>query len=110
MARAPSNPLVERLLHAREVLGLPEEASLADVKQAYRSLSLSLHPDRRPPEEREEAEAAMQRVNEAYAVLECFLEHYPVPLHREALEARVFDPEQWWRDRFAGPVRGNDSD
>jgi hypothetical protein len=49
-------------------------------------------------------------VNEAYAVLECFLEHYPVPLHREALEARVFDPEQWWRDRFAGPVRGNDSD
>ena len=54
-----------------EVLGLkradkPDEAAL---KKAYRKLALKMHPDRNPPEKKEEAEKAFQKMSEAYHVL-----------------------------------------
>lgn len=55
-----------------EVLGLPLEAPLADVKKAYRALSKQCHPDKAgnvPDLERKERERRMIAVNAAYAVL-----------------------------------------
>ena len=55
-----------------EVLGVEAGASPAAVKAAHRRLTLLLHPDRyteAPALVRAEANAAMQAVNAAYAVL-----------------------------------------
>lgn len=52
-----------------EVLGVKKDASLEDIKKAYRSLALSHHPDRVPAEKKKEAEEKFKEISEAYAVL-----------------------------------------
>jgi DnaJ-class molecular chaperone len=49
-----------------DVLGLSKEAKEAEIKKAYRTLSLKYHPDRNPDEE---ATRKFQEINEAYETL-----------------------------------------
>ena len=52
------------------VLGVPQSASQAKVKQAYRQLALKHHPDKAPKAElRDAAEGLFKHVAQAYAVL-----------------------------------------
>ncbi|MEX1033493.1 MAG: J domain-containing protein [Cellvibrionaceae bacterium] len=57
---------------AYAVLGLEKEASLAEIKKAYRRLAQNYHPDRYvsvEAEAREAAEHNFLRVQQAYEVL-----------------------------------------
>ena len=49
-----------------DILGISTDATDADVKKAYRTLSLKYHPDRNPSEE---AKEKIQKINEAYETL-----------------------------------------
>lgn len=49
-----------------EVLGVPKNASVDQIKKAYRDLALKYHPDRNKDKS---AEAKFKEINEAYAVL-----------------------------------------
>lgn len=49
------------------ILGVPETASKDEIKKAYRTLSLKLHPDRNP--NNPEAVSKFQKINEAYETL-----------------------------------------
>ena len=49
------------------ILGVPETASKDEIKKAYRTLSLKLHPDRNP--NNLEAVSKFQKINEAYETL-----------------------------------------
>lgn len=51
------------------LLGVPFEATSAQIDQAYRRAMKRAHPDRRHPEQRAEAEELARRLNAAYAVL-----------------------------------------
>ncbi|HEX6104397.1 MAG TPA: molecular chaperone DnaJ [Gemmatimonadales bacterium] len=48
------------------LLGVPREASEAEIKKAYRKLAMEYHPDRNPAPE---AEARFKEITEAYEVL-----------------------------------------
>jgi molecular chaperone DnaJ len=50
-----------------EVLGVGSDATLPDIKRAYRRLAVQLHPDRNP--DNPEAEERFKEASEAYAVL-----------------------------------------
>lgn len=50
-----------------KILGVPRDASLEEIKKAYRRLALKYHPDRNPGDK--EAEEKFKEINEAYAVL-----------------------------------------
>ncbi|OAL36081.1 hypothetical protein AYO20_04743 [Fonsecaea nubica] len=52
-----------------EILGVPKDASQADIRKAYRKAALASHPDKVPPEEREEAEARFKAASQAYEIL-----------------------------------------
>lgn len=47
-----------------EILGVAENATQADIKQAYRKLSMEYHPDRNP-----DGEHKFKEINEAYQIL-----------------------------------------
>ncbi len=49
-----------------EILGVPRNATLEEIKKAYRELALKYHPDRNKSKE---AEEKFKEINEAYAVL-----------------------------------------
>lgn len=50
-----------------EILGVPRNATLEEIKSAYRKLAMKYHPDRNPGDK--EAEAKFREVQEAYEVL-----------------------------------------
>ena len=47
-----------------EVLGVPREAPLAEIKKSFRALAMKFHPDKNPGDK--EAEARFKEVAEAY--------------------------------------------
>lgn len=52
-----------------EILGVEKDASQADIRKAFRKAALTNHPDKVPPEEREEAEARFKAASQAYEIL-----------------------------------------
>lgn len=50
-----------------ELLGIPRDASEADIKKAFRQLAMKYHPDRNP--DNKEAEDSFKEINEAYSCL-----------------------------------------
>lgn len=52
-----------------EILGIKKDASVADIKKAYRQLAMRYHPDRVAEAEKKEAEEKFKEISEAYGVL-----------------------------------------
>jgi len=52
-----------------EVLGVPKEATIAQIKKAYRSMALKHHPDRVAEDKKAESSEKFKEVSEAYGVL-----------------------------------------
>lgn len=88
----------QRLVAARDLLGLGETASLNDIKKAYRLLCKQHHPDLA---DAGATAVAMTALNDAYRLLLDFCNSYPVPLPPEDLQPQ--SDEDWWMERF-----GND--
>lgn len=60
------------MMEPNEVLGVEPDASPAEIREAYRTLSRLYHPDRHqsaPSAVQREANRRMQQVNEAYRIL-----------------------------------------
>eukprot|EP00611_Tribonema_gayanum_P031479 TRINITY_DN9103_c0_g1_i5.p1 TRINITY_DN9103_c0_g1~~TRINITY_DN9103_c0_g1_i5.p1 ORF type:complete len:135 (-),score=26.38 TRINITY_DN9103_c0_g1_i5:352-756(-) len=52
-----------------ECLGVPKDVDDKALTRAYRKLALKHHPDKNPPEKKNQAEAKFKEISEAYAVL-----------------------------------------
>ncbi len=52
-----------------EILGVPKNASEADVKKAYRKLAMKYHPDRNQGDSAKKSEEQFKEANEAYEML-----------------------------------------
>ena len=51
-----------------QILGVPEDATEDDIKNAFRKLAFKYHPDKNPGNEKQ-AEAKFKEINEAYSIL-----------------------------------------
>jgi len=88
---------------ARKLLGLLEEATLKEIKQAYREMAKKYHPDGYPESRREECKNIMIRINQAYKTLLDYINCYKISFKREEVERN--DPEMGikrFRDDWLG--------
>jgi hypothetical protein len=95
-----------------DVLGVSEDASLDEIKAAYREICRRQHPDRlvdAPLSVREAAHAAMAVANAAYDVLLAASRNFaPPPPSTEVVRHRTRTP---WDDALVdAPVRGGIAD
>jgi hypothetical protein len=81
------------------ILGLPSDASPADVTRAYRQQARAWHPDARPADP--EAAARFRQLREAYEILSADAAS-PTPASPPAASAPA-PPGPWQRPSWAGP-------
>ena len=84
---------------ARDLLGLGEAATLAEIKRAYHRQSRLHHPDTAGHETDSER---MYRITAAYELLIRYTSEYRFPLSRQESDEEydLYDPEEWWQARF----------
>lgn len=81
-----------------KILGVDRNASLEEIKRAYRRLALKYHPDRNPGDK--EAEEKFKEINEAYQVLS--------DPEKRARYDQLSDSYRQWQSMGGGPFRWED--
>lgn len=90
------------LKNARDTLGLGRDATMQEIKLNYRALAQKHHPDHSPTDQIETAQERMQTLNEAYALIQHYCQHYRFSFEDETL-AKMANDSNWWFSRFAPP-------
>jgi DnaJ-class molecular chaperone len=80
---------------ARKLLGLGEEATLKEIKRAYRTLAHRHHPDKHGNVGGESAET-MKRLNWAYKLLIDYCDNYKYGFTEEDV-AKIYPDEEYLR-------------
>ncbi len=96
----PGAPLYERLKAAREILGVAEEATIGEIKSAFRDRIRRWHPDKAG-----EDDVHVRMSNEitaAYQTIMSYCRDYKISFSRETVQRYRSEEEFWW-ERF-----GND--
>lgn len=93
---------------ARKLLGLDETATLEEVKDTYRELSLKYHPDRFQGKEKKQSEEMMKKINNAKDILLIYCANYRYSFKEKDAKRNSFDKETyqhlkrfydgWWGD------------
>lgn len=83
---------------AKEILGLDDKVTRADLKKIYRRLSKKFHPDTAEKEDARQKGAHFLDIAKAYTIIMEYCDHYPVPLSPD--EESSMSAEEWWMDRF----------
>ncbi len=71
---------------ARKLLGLPDEATLEEIKEAYHRKAKEHHPDRYTNKEKNEQEKKMAQINRAYKILLNYIEQCEFSFKEEDVE------------------------
>ena len=88
----------KKITEAKDILGLADKATLADIKKAYRRMSKKHHPDLSAPDAGNDNGQFIHKILEAYEVLMDYCGNYKFPLVLEGGEE--LEAEDWWMDRF----------
>jgi len=79
--------LLERILKAREILGLSETASIQEIKDRFSKRAKELHPDLNPGEK--DFHHRFIELREAYDLLMEYAFSFPLPLGGEGLKKHL---------------------
>lgn len=93
---------------ARKILGLPEKATIPEIKKAYQKMALKYHPDKCGDKDRLKCTEKIKEINNANQALIEYCLNYKLPLTGEAdnnsLEEKVVRDHMkrfydgWWGD------------
>jgi DnaJ-class molecular chaperone len=92
----------QQITEARNLLELPERASLEEIKANFRNLIRQWHPDI-SEETKEKCTEMTAKIIAAYAMVIDYCNHYRFSFSQEEVRLH-FSAEEWWFERF-----GNDS-
>ncbi len=93
-------PAYRAINRARKILGLPEIATLGQVKSAYRKLVMRYHPDKCSDADRAMCTKKMADINTAYKTITDYIQNYKYMFTEKAYKEqdmeyavrRFFDP------------------
>ena len=89
---------LEEINAAREILGLPETATMPEIKRRYRSLMKKWHPDTSLAD-KSECEEMSRRIEGAYQVIMEYCANYRYRFTPDEV-AKYVSAEEWWLRRF----------
>ena len=87
-----------QLANARNLLGVPESATMATIKSAYRRRLSTWHPDKHP-EDSERASEMTRSLIDAYQVLMTYCRLYQYDFGENEVQ-RQYAGDDWWETRF----------
>ncbi|MFC2060972.1 J domain-containing protein [Elusimicrobiota bacterium] len=88
---------------AKRLLGLEEKATLKEIRDSYRKLSLKYHPDRCDENRKKKCEEKFKKINNAYDIIMDYCAGYRYSFYDETIEEN--DPDKEYREhmeRFYG--------
>jgi len=83
----------KKINEARRLLRLGEEATLSEIKKAYRKLTLKYHPDRCKDENKKDCEEMIKKINHAYEVIMGYCAGYRYSFREEDVKDITMDKE-----------------
>ncbi|MDP8257828.1 MAG: DnaJ domain-containing protein [Candidatus Aadella gelida] len=98
----------KKIDEARKALKLGESATIPEIKEAYRRLSLSYHPDKCKEKDKKKCEKKFKQINNANEFLIEYCLNYKFPFKEIAEEKNLKDERSkedlkrfydvWWED------------
>ena len=76
---------------ARKILGLDEEASMEEIKGAFRSLSLKYHPDRCKEKDKKRCEEMFKKISHAKDVILRYCANYKYSFKEKDAKKNTID-------------------
>ena len=96
--------IYQKILEARRVLGIPEQASLTEIKTKYRKLIKKWHPDINQ-ENKDQCDKMAKKIIDSYAIILGYCKEYKISFSQEEVQ-KYLPAEEWWADRFGDdPIR-----
>ncbi len=86
--------LYERIRHSRQILGIPEKATLSEVEQKYKEALMLWHPDR-CKEEKSLCEEKTREILAAGKFLLDYCHNYQIGFTPEAIKKDLVGEELW---------------
>ena len=98
----------EQINKARELLGLGEDATLEEMKKAYRALVYRYHPDKCEDEKKKECEEKFKKISHANDIIMSYCAGYKYSFKEGDVKRNAMDREfykylkrfydGWWGD------------
>lgn len=80
---------------ARKLLGLGEDASLGEIKDSYRNLSLKYHPDRCKEADKKRCEEMFKKINHAMDIIGSYCANYRFSFKEPDVKKNTMDRETY---------------
>jgi DnaJ-class molecular chaperone len=95
----------EEITKARNLLELPERATMEEIKASYRNLIRKWHPDRSKESNKKTTEMAA-RIVAAHGLIMDYCNHYKFSFSKDEVKYHLSE-DDWWLERFGNdPVWG----
>ena len=98
----------KQINEARELLGLEEDATMEEIKKAYRGLAYKYHPDKCKDAEKKKCEEVFKRISNANDILMNYCAGYKYSFKKKDVKRNTMDREfykhlnkfydGWWFD------------
>ena len=94
----------QKIAEARKVLGIPEQATLSEIKAKYIKLIKKWHPDINR-ENKDQCDEMTKKIVNSYAIILGYCKQYKISFSQEEVK-KYLSEEEWWSDRFGNdPIR-----
>jgi len=82
----------KELKNAKKILGLPNKASLFEIREAYHELVQKYHPDKQIDGNKDDLNRKMKELNKAYEILMEYCNHYKFSFDRKDFRGQFPTP------------------